>query len=310
MSVCYSCVLLHMPIKESHSQSSIGTSTPEEYRQKVEERTAILSRLDRSMFFRYPKDMDIIESETDRVIAEGRRVTVLEIGIGNLEEPLSYLGCASRAAKRHGKSLNEAVDLTVVEMRQASEINPKIGLGKSAFSSKGGVGMAFLPQELQKTVRMLPVEPSPATKDLFEFSAEDQEYRFRSDIREVLSETLNNPHRAKMGMPVEQFLTVDAGEYDIVACNNVLQHMGGVEGYASPYRNPGKDPTEYSVYIRNVQRLLERVRPGGILVMHTDGSSSTDLKGMATHKATDLIPEFKKQFEEIQFGIYRKLSTI
>lgn len=281
--------------------SNIGST--QEYFQQVDSHTNTRSPIDRSKFFRYPQDLTVIESEAERILQTPWKLEMLEIGVGNLEESVSYVGAVGRAAAKQGKSLEDALTVSMVELRERADVRARYSLGKMPTQ---GVGLAFLSEKQKQSTSLKPIPPPPGTEDLFTLSSQSGEYEFRSDIRNVVSEAMNNLTRSSFGTSVEEFLTQNNRRYDIVACNNVLQHMGGIEGYDSPYKNPGKPMEAYTLYVKHVLRLLESVRPGGVLILHTDGANMSDTKGRATATVVHLIEGFSEQFEEIGSGIFRR----
>ncbi len=285
--------------------STIASS--QEYLQQIDRHTSTRSAIDRSKFFRYPQDLLVIESEAERILKTPWKLDMLEIGVGNLEESVSYVGAVGRAAAKSGKSIEDALTLSMVELRKRSDVQARYSLGKQPTQ---GVGLAFLSDAQKQTTPLKPISPPPGTEDLFTLSTQSGEYEFRGDIRAMVDTTMNDPAHSSFGTPVEEFLVQNRRQYDVVACNNVLQHMGGIEGYDSPYKNPGKPMEAYTLYLKHLLRLLESVRPGGVLILHTDGSTISDTKGRATATVVSLIDGFSQQFEEISPGIFRRREPV
>lgn len=302
------------PEEEPHGRErQPGDTAPisdvDAYHDNLRMHGTVESSLDRSKIFRYPKDANALRAEARERVDRERPITMLIVGVGNGEEPLSYLSALRSELHSTGGTLQRSVDMHLVDIRPHEDINVQYGLGQVA----GGVlGKAFLSAVPGAAGRMVPAEPPKGMDDAFTLNADGKEYVFHEDIRGAFEAAMADPERAHFRMPVENFVAREPAtmRFDIVACNNVLQHLGGIEGYASPFKNPATDPNEdspdYSRYIQTVRGILDRVAPGGLLIMHTDGATPGDTKGLATQTALDLLPEFTEQFETLQRGVFRR----
>mgnify|MGYP001567477580 CR=1 FL=1 len=240
--------------------------------------------LDRSKAFRYREDGPALQGALRERIAVGEKLSVLDIGVGNMEEPLSYLAHLYVEAAQQGRSLADVVDVELVEVRPREQIAMDASLGINMFDQ--------------------PIAPRDDVRDAF--VQQGHEFVFRPEIVELLAQTMDNPDKAHFATPVETVMDSATTTYDVVACNNVLQHMGGVEGYATPLKDKGRPESDYQEYYRQVSRILESVKPGGTLIMHTDGINVTDTKGMLTEQILNKVKLFS-EFEKSDRGIFRRL---
>ncbi len=271
------------------------------YRDRQEAAGGLCARLDRSKEYRYRTDYPVLTDEAASQLEAGKPLTILDIGVGNMEEPLSYLAAISRASDQAGISLQEASRLAMVDIREAEQIHPTYSRGKM---SAGGLGGAFLTDEMKKHEQMIPVKPPQGFESAYRFSSESEEYEYRDDIKNFLKDTVNDKKRSHFGTPIETFLESSDERYHIVACNNVLQHLGGKGIYPTPFKKDTHD--DLSQFYSIVEKILDRVEPGGMCIMHTDGADPTDTKGRATKKILEEVPFFHQEFKEVADGIYRR----
>jgi len=266
------------------------------------------AKLDRSEFFRYPEDQDVIQQTVNERIGQGQITRFLDIGVGNMEEPLSYLVAAQKSAKTYNLPLADAVDLELIDIRPKNEVNVKYGLGKS---SESGLGKAFMSDKEWTNVSKKPIMPRPNHVDSFELSADSGEYEFSDEIKHYIDQRMSDPSKAKFNQSIEEYIQNYSGEgYDVVACNNVLQHLGGLTHYNSPFKDRGQAVENYQRYFQVVDGILNLVKPGGIAIIHTEGSiKSNDMFGK--HASEDILPmsaNFNVNFIKIKSGIYKKLT--
>ena len=267
------------------------------------------AQLERSNIFRYPKDNAVLSQEFSEAVQEGRRENVLIIGIGNLEEPLSYMAMAERAGRTQGKPISEIADLTMVDIRPAEEVAPKYGLGKIYESSTGiKLGGAFMTEQTKGQFTEKARTPEAEYEDVFVYNEISGEYEFNDQIKEFVSQNVQNPEKTHFNTPIESYTAKHPNDqYDIVACNNVLQHLGGVSQYKSPFREIGLPPESYQDYLNVVKGVVNKVKEGGTLIIHTGGSTK-ELSPMEENgdEVLSWIPEFNDQFEQVQKGVYRR----
>jgi hypothetical protein len=259
-----------------------------------------VAQLDRSAYFRYPQDAQQIAALMRKRASRPEPLSVEIIGVANAEEALSYLAaCASVLPE--GTHLADRVGLRLIDVRPRDAMHVRYGLGKIG---KGGLGAAFLGAASQ--VELVPRKPPEEYAAAYAFDAMAGEYRFRPDVQSTLEAALSDPAASRLGVPVENDLVANPREQcDVVACNNVLQHLGAGT-YETPYRNDGLPPERYARFVAVLRGIVGRVAPGGLLILHTDGATIADTKGRATAKALALLPEFDGQFEQIASGIYRR----
>lgn len=267
------------------------------------------AQLERSKIFRYPKDNALLNQEFSEAGKEGRRESVLVIGVGNLEEPLSYMAMAERAGRAQGKSVSEMADLSMVDIRSSAEIVPKYGLGK-VYESPAGVqfGGAFVTEETRDQYTKKARKPNSGYEDIFTYNEQSDEFEFKKEVREFVNQAVRNPEKTHFNTPIESYIEDHPDEqYDIVACNNVLQHLGGSSQYKSPFREAGLPLGSYEKYFNVVKGIIGKVSPNGLLFIHTGGSvKGFDPVSENGDEVLAWIPEFNDQFERVQKGVYRR----
>ena len=285
------------------------------YRQSLEaageSSKARAGHLDRSHFFRYPQDTEALQKEILMLADRGKKAKILEIGVGNLEEPLSYLAAihASLADKR--KSLEDTVDLSMVELRSRSDVTLKNrGLGKTYKDPVSGVkiGAAFLKPNEMRTYKAIPLEPKKDLATAFQLSPISGEYEFHPKIVSFLKEKLDDPSHGHFDTALENYLGAQQDRFDVVACNNVLQHLGGGETYPTPLKNRYMSKAKMETFYAVVTSILNRVEPGGLLIMHTDGKTLSDTKGLLTDTILPDVKLYKREFRKEGTGLYRRLT--
>lgn len=256
--------------------------------------------LDRSAFYRYRKDIPALQ-ELVRRTPDGARLRLHFIGIAHGEEVLSYLS-AMAAALPADRLITDRVDCTAVNVRQREDVHLRTHWGK--VTKVGGLTALFAPGSTadDMTARLPPKELTVS----FVYDPAAGEYAFRQDIVTCATQLVTT---GRFSTPIENDLLDSPGEqHDVVACNNVLQHLGAHGAYATPYRTPRASLDEYATFLRVVDGVLSRVAPGGLLFLHTDGSI-TDTKGHGCTKTLSLVPAFSTDFEQVASGIYRRRST-
>ncbi|MBI4272889.1 hypothetical protein HY621_03485 [Candidatus Uhrbacteria bacterium] len=286
------------------------------YRQSLveagESSKARAGNLDRSKFFRYPQDTETLQKEISKIVDAGGKAKILEIGIGNLEEPLSYLGAIYPTLKDKGRSLQNSVDFAMIELRSRSDVSlANKGLGKTYKDPVSGVkvGAAFLKPHEMSAYQAIPLEPQKDLKSAFQFSPASGEYEFHPDIISFLETNLNDPLHGHFDTALENYLgSQQQDRFDIVTCNNVLQHLGGKEAYPTPLKNRYMSKEQMQTFYDVVNSVLDRVKPGGLLIMHTDGNDPGDAKGLLTDKILKYIGLYKKEFRKEGDGLYRRLT--
>lgn len=265
--------------------------------------------MDRSEFFRYPKDSDIIKSLIREAFLRGEKCNSLIIGVGNMEEPLSFLALAQQVANGEGKSLEELIDLEIVEIRPLDQIQPEYGLGK-IYGGGAGISKAFLTEETLAQYQERPRLPNPEYADIFAYNDQSQEYQFSDEIIAFLQKITADEAKGHFGTAVEDFVLEDRLQHDLVVCNNVFQHIGGISQYKSPFRDRGLPTEQYATFLSVVRGVLGKVKPGGTLISHTEGSIANGEDPFAKHGSKEifsLIDDFDTQFSRIQDSVYIRI---
>ncbi len=231
------------------------------------------AKLDRSKIDRYAQDAPAMR-EAYLARRENQPLSVLEIGVGNMQEPVSYLRAIEQESREEEVALRDAVDLEIVEIRSRSDLD----------LSHAGIEPSL---DLSGRARRLEKE----------------------EIREYIKELVDNPEKSHFNTSIEEYLQESADKrYQVVACNNVLQHMGGIEGYKSPFKNKDATEEDLKMYYSVVEGIVNKVEPGGLLIIHTDGSDGDqfDVKsGKAPEHILKKIPIFA-EFDKVAEGIFRR----
>lgn len=240
------------------------------------------ANLHRSEFFRHKEDYDFFIELVNDAIENGKPLKFLEIGVGNMEEPVSFL--ATAYANSNGMKLEDIVDMEIVELEKKENRNTNYRLGKKLFFDSPSV------------------KPPKTCEN--SFSLIDGEYEVADEIKEYLSRRIDDESKAHFNTPIENFASSTNTKYDVVACNNVLQHMGGHESYESPLKNGGQKNARYAKYYEELLEILSLVKEGGIIFIHTPSSRTNDDGG--AKKILAQLPSFSDDFEELALEIYRR----
>lgn len=241
--------------------------------------------LERSQFFRHKYQYEIFDNELDKKLKEKDQVNFLTIGIGNLEEPLSFLSVAEKHAQEQEQNIQDILDLKMVDIRDKDEIKTEKNLGKDAFGN----------------IR----EPDQAYKksfDIIKTGKNKGEYQFNDNITTYISKKFNDPNKTKLNTPVEEFLNEHGNKkYDFVACNNVLQWLG--YNYDNPLKSGAENKKEknFQEFYQNIKKITDLVEPNGLLFIELPKSNML--------KIINKVPEFKDKFEKIKKFTYRRKLT-
>lgn len=227
-------------------------------------------QIKKSRHFRYPDHHPVLAREFERHLSGGHKPSVLVVGIANGEEPLSYLATINQVAQKHGKPLDEAVDLAMVDLQHSpSDVHPDYALGRDHLFKA-------------------PVKP-PQTA-VASFKTPDRtksgEYEYCDSIRSYLENRLTDPEKTRFNTPVETFKAPDGG-YDVVSCNNVLQYF---------------TDEQFGDAVKNI---LNLVKPGGLLIMRTDAGGD---EAKAFREIPEFSSRFEK--DPAAPGIYRRKAEI
>jgi len=237
-----------------------------------------IANLDRSEFFRHEKDYVFFIKLVSDAIKNGKPFKFLEIGVGNMEEPVSFLATAHTNSE--GVKLEDLVDMEIVELEKKENRSANYRLGKNLFFDH-------------------PIKPPKACES--SFSLINGEYEASNEIKEYLLRRIDDESKTHFNTPIENFAESTNIKYDVVACNNVLQHLGGQEYYENPLKNNNGD---YTRYYNELLKILNLLKEGGIIFIHT-ALSPTNKDGGAEKVLTQL-PNFSDDFEKLAPGIYRK----
>lgn len=83
----------------------------------------VAAKLDRSEFFRFKGDYEVLTGELENILKEkSPHFSFLDIGVGNMEEPLSYLAVIQREAEKRNLKLEEICEFNMVDIRTQEEI--------------------------------------------------------------------------------------------------------------------------------------------------------------------------------------------
>ncbi|MCX6741125.1 MAG: hypothetical protein NTY61_01880, partial [Candidatus Parcubacteria bacterium] len=201
----------------------------------------------------------------------------------NMEEPISYLAAAYSAAE--GRPLENVVDLEMVEIQSKAEVTPQYRLGKQLFAPDR------------------PIKPKMYEDS---FALVDGEYEPNEAIKKYLSSRIADETKTHFGLPVENFSETVQEQFDVVSCNNVIQHLGGIEDYSSPYKNT-QGEQDYARYYEELAKILNQVKAGGVLFIHAPAPGDKfDAKSQGVKFILDKIPNFENEFEELKPAVYRR----
>lgn len=269
---------------ETSNADKSGINDVSEYRRSLiaAGENSLAASLDRSEYFRHKKDFELFADEVKKARQEGRKISMLDVGVGNLQEPISYL--AAVFSESAGKKIDDLVDLEIVEIRDRESLKEKYSLGKQMFS----------PDK--------PVQPK-MYKDSFVLV--EGQYVPQPEIKEYLEQRLSDQTKSHFGTAIENFSRAAKTQYDVVSCNNVLQHLGGTEGYWSPFKNASQN--NFERYYEEVRRIMHLVKEGGIIFLHTPApGNQLDTKSKGTSVILKNIPELSEEFDEVVPGVYRR----
>lgn len=245
-------------------------------------RSGGIAHLDRSEFFRHRKDFQTFARIVEKHNRDDGPLKLLVIGVGNMEEPISLLAVAQE--KLGDGKLDEDIDMEIVEIRSRNEVSPRYRLGRQLFMAA-------------------PVQPQCCPDS---FVLVDGEYEPVPEIKDYLTRATENDARAHFGTPVENYTRTNPGQFDVVCCNNVIQHLGGIEGYSSPYKSVPGEQT-HARYYQELSRILNLVKVGGVIFLHAPSPGDKfDTKSKGTRIILAEVPTFNEEFEEIMPAVYRR----
>ena len=256
--------------------------------------------LDRSAIFRYPHDAQEVVSLVKEKLLSREKVSLLDIGVGNLEELSSYLAAIQVVASQNHRTIKDCVNVEIVELRSAEAVQPNFNLGKE--------GGAFLPDDQKKNAPA--IKPPQEYTEAFVLDSEQGGYCFSQEIQGYLKDITNNPQIAHFFTSLEDYLGDSDGQsFDVVACNNVLQYLGGVGTFfLNPFTPPSfikESPELYEEFFTVLKKITKLVVPGGLLIIHVDRKSG-DRRGENAKQILELLPGFSAEFTEVAPAIYKR----
>jgi hypothetical protein len=283
---------------EPNGQETKPKLSNDQYLAELEHKP-VQAQLDRSKVFRYEKDIPLLRAEAARAVQSEQPLNITLIGVGNMEEPYSYAAVLQDEGALAGAQLN------MVDIRPKSKISPVVSLGKTYESPTGiKLGGAFLDPEQKSQMKPVPLAPKPNWPQNFEINQQTGEYEFNREARNFVDQSLSDPAKSHLETAVEDYTESPSLESasDVVSCNNVLQHIGGLTTYENPIRQhaAGKEPEikDYSEFSRQATKVALLTKPGGLLMLHTDGSTSPVLE--------KYIPVLQTEFERVGESTYRR----
>jgi len=254
-------------------------------------------KLERSQFFRYPNDMNTIASFVEERIQTGEKINLLEIGVGNMEELSSYLAAIKKVADKYGRNLKDLVNTELVELRAKGSVIPNFGLGK--------VMGVFINSDPELSKKAPPVKPPEDYKTSFYLDEDEGVNKFAPEIQAYIEGLVSDDTKAHFGRSIEDHLAIGQGQSDVVACNNVLQYLGGMgHTYQNPF-NKGPEGADLTKFKKVVRDIAKMVKEGGLLIMHVDVKGG-DRKGRGAENVLESIEGFTSAFDKVGPGIYRR----
>lgn len=238
--------------------------------------TSQTGRIDRSELFRHRSDYPIL-----RAYAEGRflespansqaPIRGLDVGVGHLEEPLSILATREQLARElQVRGFHVAPDgllnLDLVDSRSRGEIKPKYSLGVSYGSGNAIIGGAFLDDAQKRAMPNRPCKPRYVVEFPAAFELKDGEYWFTEPVISSARKALES---GRLSTPVQTLLREEGQPYDVIFCNNVVQHLG----------NEGEQVAEGLT-----KKLLKK---GGLVFLHITGNIGDTKSVLGTARLID-----------------------
>jgi chemotaxis methyl-accepting protein methylase len=238
-------------------------------------------RIDRSEFFRHRSDFDILRGYLNERI--GLSTNVLCVGVGHLEEPLSIAAVGKQVLSDNGSDakLSERLSLDFVESRPIEEISPNYSLG----FSYGAVGGAFVDRDAIAKLPKTPISPGYVKDFPAAFELRDGQYHFDNEVVAVVQEWMKN---GKFSTKLQNFLHEHSSTYDVVFCNNVIQHLGA---------NGGR------VAEGLTKKLLDK---NGLVFLHIAGSSTDTNSVLGTSNLIRNNPRFS-HLKRIGPAVYKRI---
>jgi hypothetical protein len=184
------------------------------------------------------KEFTDISTNLETLFKSKNSVKLLLIGVANGQEPLSYLSVLYPLAKAKGKSLQETVDLSLVDIR------PKLPPSEIIDSvSKLGTKMVFRGNEKKGSV----IRESLNSDD-----KDPIHYRVKKPIRDFFEQVVDDPQKSHWETSVVDFVRDgDLQTYDCIFYNNVHGHI--------------RDENKHLI----IPGLLDRLAPGGLFITDT-----------------------------------------
>lgn len=210
--------------------------------------------------------LDVV-STLQNISQDKEQISVLTVGTAYGEEPLSLLVVFDSIAKQRGKNLDTFVDLNTVDVRP----QPK---------------NTQLVTHTYKTPVDYLLESNPLITDGLEPDRETYKYRVRRPIVAYLERTIADPTKSTWETLIQEYLhQTQVKTYDCISYNNVDMHIISAED------------REFVI-----QGLLDRVRPGGVLITDNTYGGGNTLRTSYNYEA------MKVQYglNEIYPGIFKR----
>ena len=256
--------------------------------------TSQTGRIDRSEFFRHRSDYPILKTYVEGRFLESPAnsqapIRALGVGVGHLEEPLSILATREQLARElQARSFSVVPDgllsLDLVDSRSREEIKPKYSLGVSYGSGNVAIGGAFLDEAQKRAMSARPCKPHYVRDFPAAFELKDGEYRFTEPVINAARRALE---AGRLSTPIQTLLREEGRPYDIIFCNNVIQHLG----------NEGEQVAE--------DLTTKLLRKGGLVSLHITRDIGDVKSVLGTAKLIDENPRFK-HLERVGPAVYYK----
>lgn len=251
-----------------------------------------------SAFYRFPEALRAVgQVLEERFKTDQSPIKTLVVGVGNGQEPMSYLTIIDAIARKHKKPLKDCVDLNLVEYLGAHQIRPYPYLGYARYEDTGssvhGTGdFAY---------------PPPSTLGSFDETA-DKGFKVKPHIEAIFNESLHSETKGLFGAGIDDVagcedrsaafmgtpMFEDGQQYDLISCNRVLPY---IKGY--PYGHAAIG-----------EMLLKQIAPGGVLVIDPKPDHEYKSADIETQAVMKMVlarnDELARQFTEITPGVYQR----
>ena len=249
-----------------------------------------------SAFYRFPEATTAVAQVLEeRFNTDQSPIKTLNVGVGNGQEPMTYLTVIDAIARKHQKPLKDCVDLNLVEYLGASQIVSYPYLGYATYKDTGS--------SVHGTGEF--AQPPASVAGSFDRTA-DQGYRVKPHIEAVFTDALRSDTKALCGVGIDDVAGCDdrsaaymgtpmfEQQYDLITCNRVLPYINGY-----PFKHAAIG-----------EMLLNQVAPGGVLVIDPRPDREYGEADAETHSVMKLVftrnKTLAEQFTEIKPGVYQR----